>query len=128
MPYPYTTRVTRADSDAILAFLKTIAPVNAKPPPNELSFPFSIRSLLHGWKLLYFHPGEFKPDPGKSAPWNRGAYLVTGLGHCGACHTPKNCTGRRPDHSGPAGRDAEQLGGARSELEHPDGVGILECR
>lgn len=90
MPYPYTTRVTRADSDAILAFLKTIAAVSAKPPPNELSFPFSIRSLLHGWKLLYFHPGEFKPDPGKSAQWNRGAYLVTGLGHCGACHTPKN--------------------------------------
>jgi mono/diheme cytochrome c family protein len=55
-----------------------------------LSFPFSVRSLVHGWKLLYFHPGEYQPDPGKSAQWNRGAYLVTGLGHCGACHTPKN--------------------------------------
>jgi mono/diheme cytochrome c family protein len=90
MPYPYTTRVTRADSDAILAFLKTVAPVNERRPSNALSFPFSIRSLVHGWNLLFFHPGEFKPDSGKSAEWNRGAYLVTGLGHCGACHTSKN--------------------------------------
>ncbi len=90
MPYPYTTRATRADSDAILAFLKTVAPVNEKRVANALSFPFNIRSLVHGWKLMFFHPGEFKPDSGKSAEWNRGAYLVTGLGHCGACHTPKN--------------------------------------
>src|SRR6202030_1070431 len=90
MPYPYTTRVTRPDTDAILAFLKTVAPVNERRPANELSFPFSIRSLVHGWNLLFFQPGEFIPDPGKSADWNRGAYLVTGLGHCGACHTPKN--------------------------------------
>jgi mono/diheme cytochrome c family protein len=90
MPYPYTTRVTRPDADAILAFLKTVAPVNEPRPANELSFPFSIRSLVHGWNVLFFRPGEFRPDPGKSADWNRGAYLVTGLGHCGACHTPKN--------------------------------------
>lgn len=90
MPYPYTTRVTRPDTDAILAFLKTVAPVNEPRPANALSFPFSIRSLVHGWNLLFFQPGEFAPDPGKSADWNRGAYLVTGLGHCGACHTPKN--------------------------------------
>jgi mono/diheme cytochrome c family protein len=90
MPYPYTTRVTRADSDAMLAFLKTVAPVKEKRPPNALSFPFNIRSLVRGWNLLFFNPGEFKPDPGKPAEWNRGAYLVTALGHCGACHTPKN--------------------------------------
>jgi mono/diheme cytochrome c family protein len=90
MPYPYTTRATRADCDAILAFLKTVAPASETRRPNALSFPFSVRSLVHGWKLLYFHPGEFKPDSGRSAQWNRGAYLVTGLGHCGACHTPKN--------------------------------------
>lgn len=90
MPYPYTTRVTRADSDAILAFLKTVAPVNARRSPNALSFPFNIRSLVRGWNLLFFHPGEFKPDSAKAAAWNRGAYLVTALGHCGACHTPKN--------------------------------------
>ena len=90
MPYPYTTRVTRADSDAILAFLKTVPAVNEHQPANSLSFPFSVRSLIHGWNLLFFHKGEFVPAAEKSAQWNRGAYLVTGLGHCGACHTPKN--------------------------------------
>ncbi len=90
MPYPYTTRATRADSDAMLAFLKTVPAVNEHQPPNSLSFPFTMRSLVHGWNLLYFHKGEFVPAPDKSAEWNRGAYLVTGLGHCGACHTPKN--------------------------------------
>jgi mono/diheme cytochrome c family protein len=90
MPYPYTTRVTRLDSDAMLAFLKTVPAVNEHQPANSLSFPFSMRSLVHGWNLLYFHKGEFVPAPDKSAEWNRGAYLVTGLGHCGACHTPKN--------------------------------------
>ncbi len=100
MPYPYTTRATRADSDAILAFLKTVAPANERRVPNNLSFPFSIRALVRGWKLMYFHPGEFKPDSGKSAEWNRGAYLVTGLGHCGACHTPKNALAAdRSSHS-----------------------------
>jgi mono/diheme cytochrome c family protein len=90
MPYPYTTHVTRADSDAILAFLKTVPPVNATRPANGLSFPFNIRFLVNGWNLLFFDKGEFKPDTSKSTEWNRGAYLVTGLGHCGACHTPKN--------------------------------------
>jgi mono/diheme cytochrome c family protein len=90
MPYPYTTRVTRADSDAMLAFLKTVPAVNEHQPANSLSFPFSVRSLVHGWNLLFFHKGEFLPAQDKSADWNRGAYLVTGLGHCGACHTPKN--------------------------------------
>ena len=90
MPYPYTTRVTRADADAMLAFLKTVPAVNDHQPSNSLSFPFSMRSLVHGWNLLFFRKGEFVPEQGKSAEWNRGAYLVTGLGHCGACHTPKN--------------------------------------
>ncbi len=90
MPYPYTTRVTRADSDAMLAFLKTVPPVVERRPANELSFPFNIRTLIHGWNAMFFRAGEFKPDPAKPAEWNRGAYLVQGLGHCGACHTPKN--------------------------------------
>ena len=90
MPYPYTTRATRADSDAMLAFLKTVPAVNEHQPANSLSFPFSVRPLVHGWNLMFFHKGEFVPTQDKSAEWNRGAYLVTGLGHCGACHTPKN--------------------------------------
>jgi mono/diheme cytochrome c family protein len=90
MPYPYTTRATRDDDDAMLAFLKTVPPVRESRPPNELSFPFNVRSLVHGWNALFFHPGEFQQDAAKSPEWNRGAYLVEGLGHCGACHTPKN--------------------------------------
>jgi mono/diheme cytochrome c family protein len=90
MPYNYTTRVTRADSDAMLAYLKSIPAVSATRHANDLPFPFNIRFLIHGWNLLFFSSGTFQPDASKSAAWNRGAYLVTGLGHCGACHTPKN--------------------------------------
>jgi mono/diheme cytochrome c family protein len=90
MPYPYLTRLARADSDAILAFLKTIPPIHQTPPPNDLQFPFNVRTLVHGWNLLYFRQGEYAADASKSADWNRGAYLVEGAGHCGACHTPKS--------------------------------------
>jgi mono/diheme cytochrome c family protein len=90
MPYNYYTRVTRADSDAMLAYLKSTPPVVSRPPANKLGFPFNIRFLVKGWNMLFFRPGTFTPNPGKSAEWNRGAYLVTGLGHCGSCHTPKN--------------------------------------
>jgi mono/diheme cytochrome c family protein len=58
-----------------------------------LRFPFNSRSLLAGWNLLYLQPGRYVTDPAKSAEWNRGAYLVQGLGHCGACHTPRNLLG-----------------------------------
>ena len=104
MPYNYYTRVARADTDAMLAYLKTTPPVVARRPANKLMFPFNIRFLVKGWNLLFFRPGTFTPDPGKSAEWNRGAYLVTGLGHCGSCHTPKNFLAgdktRQPLHGG----------------------------
>jgi mono/diheme cytochrome c family protein len=90
MPYTSFTRVSRADSDTILAYLKTTPAVSSKRPPNKLPFPLNIRFLIKGWNLFFFRPGEFVPTAGKSAEWNRGAYLVTGLGHCGGCHTPKN--------------------------------------
>ena len=90
MPYTYYTRVSRADADAMLAYLKTTPPVVARPPANKLPFPLNIRFLVKGWNLLFFRPGTFTPDANKSAEWNRGAYLATGLGHCGGCHTPKN--------------------------------------
>jgi mono/diheme cytochrome c family protein len=89
-PYPYFTRLTRADDDAIYAYLRTIPAVHAKPPPNKLPFPLNIRGLMAIWNALYFKEGEYKPDPARSVQWNRGAYIVTGPGHCGGCHTPKN--------------------------------------
>jgi mono/diheme cytochrome c family protein len=92
-PYPWFTLVSREDDDAILAFLKTTPAVKYTPPKNNLPFPLNFRSAVKGWNLLYFNSRDFKPDANQSPEWNRGAYLVDGLGHCGACHTPKNALG-----------------------------------
>jgi mono/diheme cytochrome c family protein len=93
MPYPFYTKMSRDDVKAIRAYLATVAPVHDPVVANHLPFPLNIRAAMRGWDWLYFKPGEFKPDPQKSAEWNRGAFLVTGPGHCGACHTPKNILG-----------------------------------
>jgi mono/diheme cytochrome c family protein len=92
-PYTYYTKVTRADSDAIFAYLRSLDPVSNTVNRNTLPFPFNIRSSMSAWNALFFTPGVFKPDPNKSEEFNRGAYLVEGLGHCGACHTPLNAFG-----------------------------------
>src|SRR6202044_904472 len=73
--------------------LKTLPAVAGKPAGHHLSFPFNIRRLLGGWKLLFLRGGPFVPDADKSAQWNRGAYLVTGPGHCAECHSPRNALG-----------------------------------
>jgi mono/diheme cytochrome c family protein len=90
MPYPHFTMYSRADSDAMFAYLQSIPPVSNVPPRNEIAFPLDFRSLLGIWNALYLHKGQYVPDPAKSAQWNRGAYLVKGPGHCDDCHTPKN--------------------------------------
>jgi mono/diheme cytochrome c family protein len=99
-PYPYFTRMSRADVDALWSYLLTIPPVYQVTPRNRLPFPLNIRPLLSIWNALFFKPGEFRANPGMSGEWNRGAYLVWGPGHCGACHTPKNLLGG--DHNGHA--------------------------
>jgi mono/diheme cytochrome c family protein len=92
-PYTYFTRMSRADVDAIWAYLLTLPPAYQVKPANKLPFPLNIRFILKLWNALYFRPGEFRPNPAMSAEWNRGAYLVWGPGHCGGCHTPKNFLG-----------------------------------
>jgi mono/diheme cytochrome c family protein len=92
-PYPYFTKLTRDDIQAIRAFLATVAPVNNTPPPPALRFPLNFRVVMRGWDWLFFKPGILEPDQQKSTEWNRGRYLVEGPGHCGACHTPKNVFG-----------------------------------
>jgi mono/diheme cytochrome c family protein len=92
-PYPWFRRVSRADSDAILAYLKTTPPVNYTPPENQLHFPLNFRSMVKGWNLLFLNAKEFMADPARSNEWNRGAYLVEGLGHCSGCHSPKSRLG-----------------------------------
>ena len=93
MPFASYTKVTRADSDAIYAYIMSVPPVKQKNRPHELRFPFNKRELLVGWRTLYFKEGEYKADPKQSAQWNRGAYLVEGLGHCAMCHTAINALG-----------------------------------
>ena len=95
MPFASYTKVTREDSDAIYAYLRSIAPVKQINRPHDLKFPFNNRSLILGWRTLFFKEGVYKPDPTKSAEWNRGAYLVEGLGHCGMCHTADQCARRQ---------------------------------
>jgi mono/diheme cytochrome c family protein len=93
MPYTYYTKMTRADALAIRAYLNTLDPVRNKVLANQLPFPFDVRAGMLAWNALNFKEGEFKPDPNKSAEWNRGAYVVDALGHCGGCHTNKNPMG-----------------------------------
>jgi mono/diheme cytochrome c family protein len=92
-PYNYYTKVTREDSDAMFAYLRTLKPVKHDFERNKLKFPFNIRSLMAVWNWMYLDKGPYQPDSSKSAAWNRGAYLVEGLGHCQACHTPKTMMG-----------------------------------
>jgi mono/diheme cytochrome c family protein len=93
MPFAAYTKVTRADSDAIFAYLKSVPAVHQPNTPQDLRFPYNNRNLLLGWRTLYFKEGEYQSDAGKSAEWNRGAYLVEGLGHCSMCHTAINALG-----------------------------------
>ncbi len=93
MPYTYYTKVTRDDALAIRAYLNTVPAVRNDVRSNHLPFPLDIRASMIVWDALFFKPGEFHPVAGKSAEWNRGAYLAEGLGHCGMCHTPKNFLG-----------------------------------
>ena len=93
--FPYTnyTKVTREDSDAIFAYLRSLKPVAQKNRPQAMGFPYNQRQLMAGWRALYFKPGVFQEDPRQSKEWNRGAYLVEGLGHCNACHATRNVLG-----------------------------------
>src|SRR5688572_26875232 len=103
--FPYTnyTKVTRDDSDAIYAYLMSVAPVALPSKPHDMRFPYNQRELLAGWRALYFKAGSYQNDPNKTAEWNRGAYLVEGLGHCNACHATRNVLGavsKDADYSG----------------------------
>ena len=93
--FPYTsyTQVTRDDSDTLFAYLKSIPAVAQANQPHALRFPYDSQAALAVWRALYFSPGVFQTDTGRSAEWNRGAYLVNGLGHCSACHSARNALG-----------------------------------
>ncbi len=93
MPFASYTKVTRDDADKIFAYLQSVPPIRQKNRPHELRFPYNQRDVLIGWRALYLIEGEYKPDAAQTAQWNRGAYLVQGLGHCTMCHTAINALG-----------------------------------
>jgi mono/diheme cytochrome c family protein len=92
-PYPNYTQVTRADADAIFAFLRSQPAVAQANRPQALRFPYNTQAALAIWRAAFYKPGVFEADAHQSAEWNRGAYLVRGLGHCEACHAPRNSLG-----------------------------------
>jgi len=96
-PYPNYTRVTRADADALYAYFSSLAPRRQPNRAHELRFPYDQQAVLAGWRLLYFRPGVQQDSPARSVAWNRGAYLVEGLGHCAACHSARNRLGAPGD-------------------------------
>lgn len=93
--FPYTnyTQVSRVDADAMYAYLMSLPKVEKQNEAHELRFPYDSRALLAFWRAAYFRPASYQADAGKSAEWNRGAYLVNGLGHCSACHSSRNSLG-----------------------------------
>jgi len=92
-PYNHFAKTSEADLQALYAYLMAQPAVRQENRDNALAFPFNLRPLMAGWNLLFHTPAPFVTDPAKSDIWNRGAYLVEGLGHCGACHTPRNALG-----------------------------------
>src|SRR5216683_5658290 len=106
-PYDHFTNVTDEDDRALYAYLMTREPVRAPARANQLSFPLDQRVVIAGWKLLFLRRGTYQPDATKSAEWNRGAYLVEGLAHCGACHTPRNALGAERASAQFAGGDVD---------------------
>jgi len=99
-PYPDYTLVTREDSDALYAFLRSQPAARQPNRPHDLRFPYNAQASLAVWRALFFSPGKFQQEAAKSAEWNRGAYLVRGLGHCEACHAPRNAFGATTDAPG----------------------------
>ncbi len=106
-PYNHYTLVTDADDAALYAYLMTRTAATATVPPPALPFPLNLRAVMAGWNLLFLREGPFAADPAHSPDWNRGAYLVEGLGHCGACHTPHDALGAERSGAHLAGGMAE---------------------
>jgi mono/diheme cytochrome c family protein len=92
-PYGNYTQVTREDSDALFAYLQTLPASAQVNRAHELRWPYDTQSALAVWRAIYFSPGVYQADARNSPEWNRGAYLVQGLGHCSACHTPRDSLG-----------------------------------
>ncbi|MBM3537260.1 MAG: c-type cytochrome [Alphaproteobacteria bacterium] len=121
-PYDHMTRMRQPDIDAVYAFIMTRQPVVATPPDNDLTFPFNLRGLIAFWKLLFLERAAAPANAQQNAEWNRGAYLVEGLGHCGACHTPRNALGAEKRDRAYAGGETEGWVAPALNAESPAAV------
>jgi len=123
LPYGSYQHMKVSDIRDLYAYLKTLPAVQDVSKPHEIPFPFNIRRLLGGWKLLFIDQKPFVPDPTKSEAWNRGAYLVEGPGHCAECHSPRNPIGginSEARFSGAASPEGD--GWVPNITQHPDGI------
>ncbi|GEO86633.1 MULTISPECIES: c-type cytochrome [Alphaproteobacteria] len=108
-PFDHFAKMTDEDVDAIYAYvMSSVPPVKEETKENTIPFPLNLRILQAGWKLLFVDFGRYEPDPAKSAEWNRGAYLVEGISHCGACHTPRNAVGAEMTNAKFAGAEIDR--------------------
>ena len=125
--FPYTAYSLLKTTDVrdLFAYLKTLPAIARPTPPHQIKFPFSLRPAVGFWKLLYFRPHEFQPDPKRSAAWNRGAYLSEGPAHCAECHTPRNALGGAQTAKLYAGAPNLEAGGrfASNITPSKDGLG-----
>ncbi len=115
-PYPSFTNIGNADVLAIKAYLFSLTPARQTNRAHDVALPFSWHFLQIGWRLLFFREGPYLADPSHDATYNRGAYLVTALAHCGECHTPRNMLGAvKPTlalagtHDGPDGQTVPNI-------------------
>jgi len=124
--FPYTsfTQVTREDSDALYAWLRTLPPVAQANRTHALRFPYDTQAAVAVWRALFFRPAAFEPQPQQSAEWNRGAYLVGGLGHCIACHGSRNALGATDATRGLVGGMLPAGGWYAPALDTADEAGV----
>ena len=120
-PYPYFIHMSRADSDALFAYLKTQKPVHYRPPAAQMIFPFSIRTSIWFWNELFVNPAPL--PQGHDAQWNRGNFLVNGPGHCAECHTPKNLLFGDRNARAFTGEAMDNWFAANLTASEPDGLG-----
>lgn len=125
-PYPHFSRITREDSDALFAYLRSLSPVVQAAPPHALRFPFDSQAALAVWRALYFRPVTHQADATRSTEWNRGSYLVRGLGHCGACHAPRDALGGQRADAEPGGATLPQQGWYAPALNGPAEAGVAD--
>ncbi len=125
-PYPQYTRVTRSDADALWAHLRSLPAVGQANRPHELRFPYDSQAAMAVWRALFFRPQVQQADPAHSAAWNRGAYLVEGLGHCATCHASRNLLGATQDAAALGGGPIPMQGWYAPSLASPAEAGVAD--